>query len=426
MIDFESLKGKIILVDIDGTLVRDGAVELSEESKSLLAKLREYGDVYLVSNTSDETRVLAIARDNNVNALTGRARKPSPKIISSFDNPNEKEFAVIGNQWLTDGLFARRIGATFARVLHVRHDDDSILTKLRYALDDMLYPMRGVLGALYSYALLIRPRHWVKNILVFAPLFFGHAFLEPSLFLNALIAFGVFSVFSSAMYVLNDIVDVEQDRLHPKKFFRPLPSGQVSVGGASGVALLLIAVGALGLYVLPQLVLVIGAYLALNILYSYFLKHIAVVDVIAVATFYPLRVIAGAIATGIVFSSWIILCVFFLALFIVLAKRRAEFSRSVRRVALDGYSAPALDAMLSISAGIAVVTYGIYSAIGTENPYLVYSTAFVALAVLRLLNRMYTDSEGSEYPETFLFNDRVVSVTFILWVVYLYGAIYFI
>jgi 4-hydroxybenzoate polyprenyltransferase len=165
-------------------------------------------------------------------------------------------------------------------------------------------------------------------------------------------------------------------------------------------------------------------YVGLNAMYSFRLKHIAVVDIVLVAMFYLLRVIAGGVATGLPLSPWIILCVLFGSLFIIVGKRRAESNQVSKRVVLDSYSPQALDAMLNVTAGLAIISYGLYSILGHNSPYLVYSSIFVAFVFFRMLNHIYLRPHDAESPELLVFKDRWILGSFAAWVVYVFWIFY--
>jgi 4-hydroxybenzoate polyprenyltransferase len=180
----------------------------------------------------------------------------------------------------------------------------------------------------------------------------------------------------------------------------------------------------MGLAFVPALLPVALAYIGLNALYSFKLKHVAVIDIFIVAMFYLLRVVAGGVATGLPLSPWIILCVLFGALFIIVGKRRAEANLASRRSVLNSYSKEALDAMLNITAGLAIISYGLYSILGHNSPYLVYSAIFVALVFFRMLNHIYLRPHDAESPELLVFKDRWILGSFVAWVVYVFWIFY--
>lgn len=411
-----TLQNTVIFLDIDGTLVSDGTSQIDHAAIHTLNCLRENNDVYLCTNGRDDARNALIETATGLQVINGGLRKPSKKILGRIPGPVTKQLVVIGDKYLTDGIFARRLGAEFIKVKRLR-GDELFSIKASYVLDD--------LSAFFMpYIALIRPWQWAKNLLVIAPVFFaGAAFQVHELFL-AVIAAITFSLASSSMYVFNDMCDVEKDRQHPSKRHRPLASGLIGMnaGGILSVTLLLLSV--VGMYIAPPITPVIVLYVFLTMLYSFKLKHIVVLDLICVAAFYVMRIIAGGAATGIFISQWIILCVLFGSLFVIVGKRRAEFQRNIRRTVLESYSKEALDHMLIGSAALAVMTYGIWSVVEHDSRYLVYSTVFVIFALFRLLNRIHTDPQAAEAPETLVFKDPWILSSFLLWVVYVFFVFY--
>src|SRR3989338_3435678 len=200
----------------------------------------------------------------------------------------------------------------------------------------------------------LRPAQWVKNGFVFAPLFFSpHAFSLDTL-LRSLAAFGCFCAVSSSVYLLNDLVDCAQDRLHPEKRHRPLAAGLLNVWIARiAAAGLLVPALSGGMALNRSFAMVLAAYWALNVLYAWRLKHVVILDVFAVAAGYLLRVMAGAVVIQVVMSAWLLICTTGLSLFIALCKRRheqvllAEGAANHRHVLTD-YPIPFLDAMIGV------------------------------------------------------------------------------
>jgi decaprenyl-phosphate phosphoribosyltransferase len=274
------------------------------------------------------------------------------------------------------------------------------------------------------YLRLMRPWQWVKNLLVFAPLFFVGKIGLGGKFFPILLTFAIFSIAASGVYVLNDIFDRVPDSLHPKKKNRPLASGAISPRKAYYFLVTLFIIEVVLLTIQPVIAPVIIFYITLNGAYTAWFKHIAVVDILCVAMFYVIRIIVGGIAVGVPLSSWIIFCTFFGALFVIVGKRRSEYKNDVRRRVLEQYSKTALDFMLGTSAGLAVIAYGIWSILAHPSPYLVYSTVFVVLALFRMLNRIYTHEIDGESPEFLVFKDRWIFTSFVLWLLYIFLIFY--
>lgn len=279
---------------------------------------------------------------------------------------------------------------------------------------------------------LMRPHQWLKNGFVFVGLLFGHAWREPQAVALALSAFVAFCLLSSAVYVVNDLVDREQDRLHPDKRHRPLASGAVGVPAALVLAALCLlgglglAFGAFGGVGLPasQAPWVFVAYLLLNAGYSAGLKHVVVLDVFIIAAGFMLRLLAGTLGTGIQPSHWLLLCGLMLTLFLGFAKRRAELNALVtesgnhRRV-LDDYTAPMLDQFITLAASATVLAYSLYTVSeetiamhGTR--WLIATVPCVAYGLLRYLYRLHRTGGGGDPARELLTDPHLLGV-FALW-----------
>lgn len=268
---------------------------------------------------------------------------------------------------------------------------------------------------IYPYVKLMRPSQWTKNLLAFAPAFFAGALLDAETFAASAGAFAAFCLAASAVYILNDVRDCAHDAKHPRKCKRPLPSGAATVPLALLVALLL-AGGSLSFALwLPALLPVLLAYLALNLAYTLVLKRVAVLDIILVAFFYVLRIAAGGAAAGIELSPWIILATFFLALFLICAKRRGEAHRKERRAVLEQYAPETLSALFSLSAALALASYGLWSVLAHPGTLAVYSTIPVAAVLFRMMNFLYLHPEEGETPEVVVFKDGWVLALTIVW-----------
>jgi len=415
-LDSERFRGAVLIIDIDGTLTRDRGGMVDESESRKLRELSAISNVYLCSNAKDE-RIKSFAAQYGVSFLDTAHHKPSRRVLEVLPQHDAKVF-VIGDKLITDGFFALNIGATFVEVKRFSHQNDSLAIRAIYAINDIVgFFLRPLFSAL-PFVVLMRPVQWIKNGLVFAPLFFAGRFLDANALVETLIASLVFCSAASAMYVLNDLFDREQDRLHPSKRGRPLASGSVSELGGwllfSGLVLFTFG----SLYLLPVVAPVLLAYMALNVLYSLFLKHLPFIDILAVALSYVLRIIAGGLATATYVSPWIVLCVFFGALFIVTGKRRAELRHTTRRKVLAMYSQKLLDALLVSAAVAALISYGLYSVLGAHVPYVAYSTIFVAAAIFRFLVLLF-HSKDAEYPDLFILKDPLLLVTSLIWAMFM-------
>ncbi len=276
---------------------------------------------------------------------------------------------------------------------------------------------------LLSLVKLMRPRQWAKNVLVFAaPLFAGG--LHASSWGAALVAFFAMSFVSSGTYVFNDLIDVERDRHHPKKRFRPLASGAISrpVGVALGVTLLILSFG-LAASLNRGVVVCLLIYLAMQVAYNARLKHVAIADVYTIAVGFVLRAILGAVAVDVGISGWLLFCTGSLALMLGFAKRRHEFilqsaDRSSSRESLVQYTRPALDAIVILFAAAAAMSYGIYSLESTtahRYPAIILTVLPVLYGITRYLLIVFSLDEGGE-PADLLFKDTHIVVSVVAFV----------
>lgn len=257
---------------------------------------------------------------------------------------------------------------------------------------------------------LLRPHQWVKNTFVFAGLLFGHAWQSPEKLSAAIAAFAAFSLFASAIYVMNDLVDREQDRQHPKKKFRPLAAGTISVSAALTLgATCFVAGSVLALGYAGSAPWIFFAYFAINIAYSFWLKHVVILDVFLISAGFMLRLLAGTLGLGIAPSHWLLLCGLLLTLFLGFAKRRSELAAvsgngsnggSHRRV-LTQYNSTMLDQFISIAAAGTTVSYALYT-VSAETialhgtTHLIYTVPFVLYGLLRYLWRVHSEAGDGE------------------------------
>ena len=261
---------------------------------------------------------------------------------------------------------------------------------------------------------LLRPRQWVKNAFVFAGVLFSGRFAEALVLQTALLAALAFSLMSSAVYVLNDYLDRESDRAHPRKRRRPLASGEVTPAQGMITALACLAGAAAAAWCAdPRVLAIVGLYLAINVAYSLQLKHFAVLDVFCIASGFMLRIIAGTWGIHIPPSGWLILTGMFITLFLGFAKRRAEWSDAnglhSRRRVLDDYSQQLLDSFLSITATATVISFGLYTldAKTIEQHHtdkLIYTLPFVLFGLFRYLFLLHSRNKG-ENPSADVFTD---------------------
>jgi 4-hydroxybenzoate polyprenyltransferase len=279
-----------------------------------------------------------------------------------------------------------------------------------------------------------RPRQWTKNAVLLAALVFAQRAGDPSSVLRALLGIASFCLLASAVYLGNDIVDVERDRQHPEKRLRPIASGRLPIRVASTAAGILCS-GAIAIaLLLPRafLACVLG-YLVLQIAYSARLKQIVLLDVFAIAAGFVLRVVAGAEAIDVPVSNWLYLCTLLLALFLALGKRRAELSllgsgAARHRSILSQYSIGLTDQLVTIVAASALLSYALY-AVAPEtvarfgSDRLKLTLPFVLFGMFRYLYLVHREGEGGK-PERVLFGDLPMQITLLLYTLTAGWAVY--
>jgi len=271
---------------------------------------------------------------------------------------------------------------------------------------------------------LARPKHWIKNAFVVAPLFFTPGAMNAANLQAVALAFVAFCLAASAIYVVNDWFDRAADRLHPEKRHRPIASGAVTGGAALILAVLLAAASVAAALTLPALFQkLLAFYVVLNLGYSAWLKHVSLLDVLIVAAGFVLRVEAGASAIGIVPSVWIVVCTGLLALFLALAKRRDDLTGALdaaHRKSLDGYNLRFVDTALGVVLGALLVSYVIYTTdanvirrYGTDRLYM--TVPFVVAGVLRYLQIALVEERAGS-PTDLAIGDRFLLVCVLGWV----------
>lgn len=303
---------------------------------------------------------------------------------------------------------------------------------------------------------LLRPRQWVKNLAIFAALLFsGRIFFNITALERDIFGFFIFCALSSSIYIINDMYDIEKDRLHPFKKFRPLANNEVPLNLAAGLAILLSLVPLLLSYFINAgFFLLAFVYLLLHLSYSAFLKQIEIVDIMTLATGYILRVYAGEVVSSYHISAWLLISTISVSLFLAIGKRRSEltllaqYSRTQltnTRKTLTHYSERLLDIYLTIFATLTFISYSLYTFL--ENPtgsrlstdlipanilgtylqkkWLMLTIIPVVYGIMRYLQRIYEYHEG-ESPERVLFSDRPLLASVVVWVVLVVIVIYYI
>jgi decaprenyl-phosphate phosphoribosyltransferase len=283
---------------------------------------------------------------------------------------------------------------------------------------------------------LIRVNNWIKNLFVFFPILFSANLDSGALFLNSTLAFLAFCFTSSFVYIINDIKDLEQDRSHPVKRNRPIASGKISIPAALGVAAAMVTAGfSIMLSLSAELVYLLLFYVLLNVAYSFYFKHISIIDCICVSIGFVLRIEAGCLAIDVPPSSWILAVTFFLALYLAFSKRKSELMlldniTGSHRKALEGYTLKLLDIYIFICATISLSAYLLYSfdphvitVFGNDN--LKYSVVFVVTGFFRYFQIIETRThEGEGDPTTLTLKDRPLQLAILAWVIYIVWVIY--
>jgi len=279
----------------------------------------------------------------------------------------------------------------------------------------------------------MRPRQWTKNVFVFVPLFFDRKLTDPESVLRTLGAFVLLCFMSSAVYIMNDLVDIENDRQHPIKKYRPLPAGELNPTVAL-IAAILFAGGSLiaGYLLEPMLGFILLLYLLLQVSYTLWLKNIVLVDVLAIAAGFVLRIAAGVAVIDVQrFSPWLYVFAGFLALFLALGKRRHELillgdTAGNHRSILSEYNLQLIDELLGIVTTGSVVAYSLYTFLAEglpTNHAMMLTIPFVLYAIFRWLYLIHVREEGGA-PEDIVLRDRPLQASLVMWALVVFVALY--
>jgi 4-hydroxybenzoate polyprenyltransferase len=292
------------------------------------------------------------------------------------------------------------------------------------------------MGSLKAYIRIARPHQWIKNFFLFAPLVFSLHLFEPQFLLTETLGFFVFCLLSSVVYIVNDIADRESDRLHPTKRNRPVASGAISIASAlvlAGFLLIVVVVLAGGLSRAFQ---VTGfLYFAINMVYSFWLKKVMLLDVFMIGAGFMLRVLAGAFVIGVEVSPWLVLCTLFVSLFLAVSKRRGELMLVAEggeyrgRPVLKEYDVTLVDQLLTIAAAGMAISYALYTVaertvvmFHTEN--LIFTTIFVLFGIFRYLH-VLRRRKTEDNPTFLLVTDSIMLVNIGMWFLCCVLIIYF-
>ncbi|HMS64184.1 MAG TPA: decaprenyl-phosphate phosphoribosyltransferase [Ignavibacteria bacterium] len=275
---------------------------------------------------------------------------------------------------------------------------------------------------------LIRPKQWIKNLFVFAPILFAGKLMDLPLLLTNILAFIAFCCVSSSVYVLNDIVDVESDSVHKKKRYRPIAAGYVTVSQAKTLFIfLLILTFAISIQLPILFLLTVIAYLLNNLLYSFKIKNVVLLDVFSITFGFILRVVAGAVAIEVSISSWMIITTIFISLFLGISKRRAELSGpnqenlEKQRKVLGDYDVVFVDQLNTIAATGTIISYALYTvsekAISSfHSDKLIYTTPFVLYGIFRYMYLLHQKNLG-ESPTQIVTKDIPIIINSLLWLI---------
>ena len=273
---------------------------------------------------------------------------------------------------------------------------------------------------------LLRVSQWIKNLFVFVPLMFSLHLFEADYFLASLKAFVIFCLASSFIYVINDIIDIKADAVHPKKKFRPLPSGKISKQSAWITSIIIFLFLIALSFISPiEFIYFLVSFILLNIIYSVYFKHIVILDVFSIAAGFTIRVLAGAAIINVPVSSWLVLTTMFISLFLGVMKRHSELEQTTEREitptrkVLAEYSLTFTNQMATVAAAGVIICYALYtvsqrtvSVFGTEN--LIYTTPFVVFGIFRFMYLEYLNQKGENTTQIML-TDLPMILTVILY-----------
>lgn len=271
----------------------------------------------------------------------------------------------------------------------------------------------------------MRPKQWVKNLIIFAGLIFSKNIFNPPLLGLTVLAFVLFSLLSGALYIFNDLIDIREDRSHPLKATRPISSGRLPVSTAAIAALLLVALSlVLAFYMKPLFGLVAVGFLLINLVYTLYLKNVVILDVMTIAVSFILRALAGTVIVAVALSPWLLVCTILLALFLGLNKRRHELivlgsNAALHRPVLAMYSPALLDQMISVVAAATVIAYALYaftSPTAQKHHYLMFTIPFVLYGIFRYQYLVHLKNQGGSPEEIFL-SDAPSLINVLLWAV---------
>jgi len=281
----------------------------------------------------------------------------------------------------------------------------------------------------------MRPSQWIKNLFVFAPLIFAQKFFDFFLILKTVGAFLLFCILSSAIYILNDLLDIEEDKNHPRKSKRPIALGKISKNQAISIFIALSVVSlSLAFWLNKYFFIVALTYFILQVAYSIKLKRIVIVDVFIIAAGFVIRIVAGGLVIEVPISSWLLICTMLLALFLAMGKRRHELvilenMASNHRSSLKEYSSYLLDQMIAVVTASTLIAYCLYTISAEtvekfETKNLIFTVPFVLYGIFRYLYLIHNKEKGGS-PESLIIKDKPLLIDILLWIGTILFILYF-
>lgn len=277
----------------------------------------------------------------------------------------------------------------------------------------------GIAETIKLLFLQLRPKQWTKNLLVFAAVIFSFQKITTADIVHNIAAFFLFAFVSGCVYILNDYMDIEADKLHPEKKYRPMASGRLNpkLALSTGVVLL---TGSLyvSYWLHPLFLLVLATYFTLNVLYSIKLKHIVILDIMIIAAGFVFRALAGGLVINVIFTPWFLICTMLLALFLAIGKRRHELillqeKKGSHRKVLEHYSTDMLDQMSSIVTAATIMSYSLFTFSSGHTIQLMWTIPFVIYGIFRYLYLIHIMRKGGK-PEEVLLQDKGILTTVVL------------
>ncbi|NOU87921.1 decaprenyl-phosphate phosphoribosyltransferase [Paenibacillus sp. LMG 31460] len=281
----------------------------------------------------------------------------------------------------------------------------------------------------YLLLIQLRPRQWTKNVLILAALIFSINQVNVNMFYKSILAFFLFSIVSSCVYIVNDFMDREADSNHPTKRFRPMASGALNPFLAISVGLILLLVSLSTSYFLNiRFGLILSLYFIINIAYSIKLKHVVIIDVMIVASGFVLRSIGGGFVIGVHLTPWFLICTMLLSLFLAISKRRHEFiiaqeNKYVHRKVLKFYNKELLDQMNSIVTTTTIISYALFTFTSGRTIYLMWTIPFVIYGIFRYLYLIHVEGKGGS-PDKLLFEDKSILVAIFFYAIVVITILY--